>query len=298
MMPYVFISHSSLDKPFVRKLDATLSGHGVGVFLDERDIEVGDSIPAKIHEGLRHASHVINVMSSNSMKSKWVQEELDIAKMRRESSESCVILPVLIDDVEVPVGLSHIKYADFRAWQDTQSYIKAATSLLKALGVQLKPLYDAEVSYVLHHIDAFIAAEADMFWLSGYIDGALDTDQHIVRTESSPQEKWEVMGEVVRALLHRSGHRVTYSLPGLLKILKERDSNSVEGKLATVETLAVSLTELAAPRDRRTYYDYACAKNLMDTAIRLGGVLRDLHMEVFGVVAAGHIDKSRVGLIG
>ncbi len=66
----VFISHSSSDKAFVRKLDAGLAGSGVRTFLDERDIKAGDSIPMKIYEAMEAATHVIYVISENSKNSK------------------------------------------------------------------------------------------------------------------------------------------------------------------------------------------------------------------------------------
>lgn len=47
-----FLSHSSMDKPFVRQLAADLTANEVDVWLDEQRIRVGDSIPDKIAQGL------------------------------------------------------------------------------------------------------------------------------------------------------------------------------------------------------------------------------------------------------
>ena len=43
-----FLSHSSLDKPFIRQLAADLTANGIGVWIDEQRIRVGDSIPDRI----------------------------------------------------------------------------------------------------------------------------------------------------------------------------------------------------------------------------------------------------------
>ena len=48
----VFISHSHADKDFARRLDASLLARRVEVFLDERSITVGQSIPKRIVEGI------------------------------------------------------------------------------------------------------------------------------------------------------------------------------------------------------------------------------------------------------
>ena len=87
----------------MRKLDASLVLNGVEVFLDERDIKVGESIPARIYDGISKASHIIYVLSNSSVYSSWVNEELDIAKMKQKKDEGFGILPVLIEDIEIPM---------------------------------------------------------------------------------------------------------------------------------------------------------------------------------------------------
>jgi hypothetical protein len=47
-----FLSHTSLDKPFIRQLAADLTANGISVWLDEQRIRVGESIPEKIAQGL------------------------------------------------------------------------------------------------------------------------------------------------------------------------------------------------------------------------------------------------------
>jgi hypothetical protein len=51
----VFLSHSSKDKAVVRPLAERLRKDGLKVWFDEWQIKPGDSIPAKIEEGLEHS---------------------------------------------------------------------------------------------------------------------------------------------------------------------------------------------------------------------------------------------------
>ena len=51
----VFLSHSAKDKAVVRDVAARLKQDGVRVWLDEEQIKPGDSIPAKIEDGLEHS---------------------------------------------------------------------------------------------------------------------------------------------------------------------------------------------------------------------------------------------------
>jgi hypothetical protein len=48
----VFISHSSVDKRTVRHIDKRLREEGYDTWLDERELEVGDALAAKISEGV------------------------------------------------------------------------------------------------------------------------------------------------------------------------------------------------------------------------------------------------------
>ena len=41
-IPSIFLSHNSKDKPFVRKLAERLKRHGVSVWLDEAELNIGD----------------------------------------------------------------------------------------------------------------------------------------------------------------------------------------------------------------------------------------------------------------
>lgn len=50
-----FLSHSSKDKAVVRDVAERLRGDGVEVWFDEWEIKAGDSIPAKIEEGLERS---------------------------------------------------------------------------------------------------------------------------------------------------------------------------------------------------------------------------------------------------
>lgn len=52
-MPSLFLSHSSVDKPFVEKLAFDLDGVGVDVWFDKWAINVGDSLTWRIEEGIK-----------------------------------------------------------------------------------------------------------------------------------------------------------------------------------------------------------------------------------------------------
>lgn len=116
--PRVFISHTSKDKPFVKEFARDLRRFGIDVWYDEWEIAVGDSIVEKVFAGLDASDTLIVVLSPESVTSRWVNEELNVAVMRRLSEANIRILPVLIETCDIPTALRHIRYADFRDNQE------------------------------------------------------------------------------------------------------------------------------------------------------------------------------------
>src|SRR4051794_24105318 len=87
-----FISYSHEDKEFVRQLADALNQNAVPLFFDEWDIRPGDSIIKKIfEEGLANSDFFFIVLSSTSVNSPWVSDELDVATVRRISGLTRVV---------------------------------------------------------------------------------------------------------------------------------------------------------------------------------------------------------------
>ncbi len=71
----VFLSHSAKDKAVVRPLAERLRADGLKVWFDEWVLKPGDSIPAKIEEGLEYSRALVLCMSANAFGSDWAQLE-------------------------------------------------------------------------------------------------------------------------------------------------------------------------------------------------------------------------------
>jgi WD40 repeat protein len=113
--PYkVFISYSRKDKDFAQKLALDLQGLNIGVWLDLWEITVGDSLLERIEQGISDADYVAVILSKHSVESKWVKEELRIALMKTLEGGQKIVLPILVEECEIPVFLTHRVYADFR----------------------------------------------------------------------------------------------------------------------------------------------------------------------------------------
>lgn len=126
-----FLSHSSVDKPFVRQLASDLKGHGIQVWLDEQNIKVGESIPERISQGLAESDYFLFVSSKDSVASEWVKKELNSALVTEVEKRAVHVLPIKLDDSKVPGAIADKKYADF-----STSYKTGLAELLRAMGVK------------------------------------------------------------------------------------------------------------------------------------------------------------------
>jgi len=130
-MAFVFLSHSHADKPFARKLAADLRNAGHSVWIDEAEINIGDSLIGKIRSGLDQVDFVCAILSQASINSPWVEKELEIASNREINEKRVVVLPVLIENVELPGFLKGKYYGDFRK---RAAYKAQFEILLRSLG--------------------------------------------------------------------------------------------------------------------------------------------------------------------
>lgn len=129
----IFLSHTGDDKPFVRQLRQDLLDHGVPrVWLDEAEIEIGDSLIKKIEEGLKVSRFIAVILSKKSVKAPWVQKELDVAMNREISSNEVVVLPLLFEKCDLPEFLKGKLYGDFSS---DENYKDSLDKLLRRLRI-------------------------------------------------------------------------------------------------------------------------------------------------------------------
>ena len=129
--PRVFISFGGEDwDRFVRVFGEALRARGIDAWVAYWEIAPGDSLVRKIFdEGLTQADAVIVVLSCWSVDKPWVKEELDLAKIR-QVEERVRLIPVRIDDCEVPAALRATKRVSIK---DLDSYEPQLNEIVAAL---------------------------------------------------------------------------------------------------------------------------------------------------------------------
>lgn len=133
-MPSVFLSHSSADKDFARKLASALKKSGIEVWIDEAEIKAGHSLFDRISEGLVQSDYLVAILSPNSVSSEWVNREIGSALIEEIDRKQVRIIPVLYKTCEIPVFLRPKLYIDFRDTEnDTNSFEVGLSRLINAI---------------------------------------------------------------------------------------------------------------------------------------------------------------------
>lgn len=140
----VFLSHASENKPFVFKLEAVIKQAGFETWLDAHELLPGDDLPGKISEALVRAGAVVVVVSEAALKSRWLPYELRLATQRMIDGELRLI-PVRLEEVEMPAEVRSMLYADF-----TEGFDDAAALVLRALEQEAKKFRDTREKQYLY----------------------------------------------------------------------------------------------------------------------------------------------------
>lgn len=109
----IFLCYSFLDKHVVKNIARDLEATGYRILDPDEFVLVGEDIKEKISRLIKHSNCIILFISKNMLNSKWANEELALALR-----ENKTILPVRIDDSNIPEMIKEIKYIDSKGDYD------------------------------------------------------------------------------------------------------------------------------------------------------------------------------------
>jgi len=112
VMAKVFISHRGADSSEAERLAVEVRAAGHDVWLDVWKILPGDSIVAKISDGLETADYVAVCYSSAGTGGAWYDREWESTLSRQLEGHMVKLLPVLLTGRRAPAILKDIKAAD------------------------------------------------------------------------------------------------------------------------------------------------------------------------------------------
>jgi len=120
----VFLSHSSKDKDIVRAVAERLRADGLRVWFDSWELRPGDSIPAKIEEGLEASRVLVLCMSANAFGSDWAQLEAGTFRFRDPLNRERRFIPLRLDAAPIKGSLAQFLYINWLPEVREQEYAK------------------------------------------------------------------------------------------------------------------------------------------------------------------------------
>lgn len=141
-MADIFISYSREDQEKAGQLAAALEAKGWTVFWDQ-DIPPGKTWREYIGANLNAARCVIVAWSKSSVESYWVLEEADEGKKRE------ILVPVLFDEIEPPLGFRSIQTGNLLNWKgkpDSTILNELTNAVSGVIGAPIKKTSDSERS--------------------------------------------------------------------------------------------------------------------------------------------------------
>ena len=128
----VFLSHSSHDREWSRKLAGDLEQAGISVFLDQWDISQGDLLISRLNDGLRTASDGLIVWGIHTEESPWVRAECEVLVHEAIRNDKRLI-SVILANVDLPPLLRAWVTVDFRGCRTEPDYRDRLNRLIRAL---------------------------------------------------------------------------------------------------------------------------------------------------------------------
>jgi len=131
----IFVSHASQDKPRVRELIAQLRCDELDFWLDEEKLVPGQDWQREIRSAIQKADIVMVCLSKTCVsKAGFVQREIRYAldAAEHQPDGALYLIPVRLDDCEIPESLHRWQWADLRDEDGVASVRRALEIRLSA----------------------------------------------------------------------------------------------------------------------------------------------------------------------
>jgi hypothetical protein len=107
------------------------------------DIKIGDKFRIRIDEAIRTYDKLLLVLSEHSIRSPWVEKEVEQAFEKERKRKKLMLFPIQLDDTVTrtrqawAADLRRIRHiGDFRQWKDHDEYQRVFDRLLRDLQAQ------------------------------------------------------------------------------------------------------------------------------------------------------------------
>jgi uncharacterized protein YjbI with pentapeptide repeats len=135
-----FISYSHADEDLAKRLYADLQAAGVRCWFSPEDMKIGDKFRQRIDESIRLYDKLLVLLSVDSVRSQWVESEVESAFEIERRRSTPVLFPIRLDDgvmTSEAAWASEIRrtrhIGDFQDWKNQDGYARAFDRLRRDL---------------------------------------------------------------------------------------------------------------------------------------------------------------------
>jgi uncharacterized protein YjbI with pentapeptide repeats len=135
-----FISYSTKNELFCEKLNRDIRKNGIHSWFAPDRMKVGDKMLDTIDRAIESSSKVILVLSSDSLGSSWVEDEVTRAFAIERAKGTQILLPIRIDSDVLQSEKGWAKklrdsrhIGDFTKWKSRTHYAKSFATLISAI---------------------------------------------------------------------------------------------------------------------------------------------------------------------
>lgn len=131
LMTQVFLSYADEDRGTMEKIRNSLRRESITVWTNLTDIQTGEEFGEAINQGIEQADNLVYLLSPESVKSTYCQQELELALSLNKR-----IIPVLVRQTEpdaIPQVLRDLHYIDLTDNVKEEDYLLDESQLLRIL---------------------------------------------------------------------------------------------------------------------------------------------------------------------
>jgi TIR domain/Pentapeptide repeats (8 copies) len=135
-----FISYSSRDDDFAKRIHADLQNNGVRCWFAPHDLPIGGKILDEIDAAIRLRDKVLLILFEHSIGSDWVEDEVKTAYEEERRRKQTMLFPIRLDDTVMETKeawaaklRSDRNIGDFRQWKEHDRYQESFKRVLRDL---------------------------------------------------------------------------------------------------------------------------------------------------------------------
>jgi hypothetical protein len=144
-----FISYSSKDDDFAKRIHADLQSKGVRCWFAPHDLIIGGQMLDEIDAAIRVRDKVLLILSGHSIDSDWVETEVKTAYEEERRRKQTMLFPIRLDDAVMETREAWAaqlradrNIGDFRQWKDHDRYREVFERVLRDLATGPKKKTD------------------------------------------------------------------------------------------------------------------------------------------------------------